>query len=211
MDNHTIYYDTIIKLTNAISQCKDPEKVALITVKSVKKAFSAKGSSLFLVDRTTKELGLVASDGLSTEYLNKGTIHFMQSVKEAKDAVPIAIFDVTDDPRIEYPEAIAKEGISSMLGVPIISHEKIIGALRIYTKEPWDFSVNDIAMVQAVALICGMAMEMSWMYQDHQVQIKTIKTDCDYDGEEDTFGLAVVHNMNQLLRSIRGLKIPAPK
>ncbi len=210
MDNHTIYYDTIIKLTTTISQCKNPEKVALVTVKSVRKAFSAKGCSIFLVNRATKELGLVASDGLSPEYLNKGTIHFMQSIKEAKDAVPIAIHDVTDDPRIEYPEAMAKEGISSMLGVPIISNEKIIGALRIYIEKPWEFSLNDIAMVQAVAMICGMAMEMSWMYQDHEDQIETMKTNCGCDGE-DTFGLAGVKDMNQLLRSIRGLKIPPPK
>ena len=207
MDNHTIYYDTIIKLTSAISQCKDPEKVAIITVKSVRKAFNAKGCSIFLVDRTTKELGLVASNGLSPEYLNKGTIHFMQSIKEAKDAVPIAIYDVTDDPRVEYPEAMAKEGISSMLGVPIISNDKIIGALRIYIEKPWEFSVNDIAMVQAVALICGMAMEMSWMFQDHETQIEA----CTTWESEDTFGLAGVQNMNQLLRSIRGLKIPPPE
>ena len=64
MDEHTMYYDTIIKLTTAISQCKDPEDVALITAESVKTAFKAKGCSVFIVDRETRELGLVASSGL---------------------------------------------------------------------------------------------------------------------------------------------------
>ncbi len=126
MDEHTMYYDTIIKLTTAISQCRDPEEVALITAESVKTAFKAKGCSVFLVDRETRELGLVASSGLTQEYLEKGPIHFMQTIKEAKDAVPIAIYDVSDDPRIEYPDAAKEEGISSLLGVPIISHNKII-------------------------------------------------------------------------------------
>jgi len=157
MSNHTIYYDTITRLTSAISHCKDPEDVAMITAESVKTAFAAKGCSVFIVDRDTSELGLVASYGLSSDYLNKGPIHFMQSIKEAKDAVPIAIYDVTDDPRIKYPKEAKEEGISSLLGVPIISHDKIIGALRIYTKEPWEFSFNDITLAQAVALICGMA------------------------------------------------------
>ena len=61
MENHTMSYDTITRLTTAISQCKDPEEVALITAESVKTAFSAKGCSVFLVDRTNSELGLVAS------------------------------------------------------------------------------------------------------------------------------------------------------
>ena len=175
MEDHTLYYDTIIKLTTAISQCRDPEEVALITAESVKTAFKAKGCSVFLVDRKTRELGLVASSGLSQEYLTKGPIHFMQAIKEAKDAVPITIFDVFDDPRIEYPEAAKKEGISSLLGVPIISHNKIQGALRVYTAEPWEFSFNDITLVQAVALICGMAMDMCRMYKGYKTSIEILK------------------------------------
>ena len=68
MDEHTMYYDTIIKLTTAISQCKDPEEVALITAESVKTAFKAKGCSVFLVDRETRELGLVARANASKYY-----------------------------------------------------------------------------------------------------------------------------------------------
>jgi len=175
MENHTIYYDTITRLTTAISQCKDPEEVALITVESVKTAFKAKGCSIFLVDRDTRELGLVASYGLSNEYLDKGPIHFMQSIKEAKDAVPIAIYDVMDDPRIEYPQEAKKEGIASLLGVPIISHDKILGALRVYSEKPWEFSISDITLIQAVALICGMAMDMCRMYKGYKTSIEILK------------------------------------
>jgi signal transduction protein with GAF and PtsI domain len=175
MDDHTLYYDTIIKLTTAISQCKDPEDVALITAESVKTAFKAKGCSVFIVNRETRELGLMASSGLSQEYLDKGPIHFMQTIREAKDAVPVAIFDVMDDPRIEYPEQAKKEGISSLLGVPIISHNKIQGALRVYTSEPWEFSINDITLVQAVGLICGMAMDMCRMYKGYKTSIEMLK------------------------------------
>lgn len=175
MKNHTMYYDTIVRLTNAISQCKDPEEVALITAESVKTAFNAKGCSVFLVNRETRELGLVASFGLSDEYLTKGPIHFMQTIREAKDAIPIAIYDVTDDPRIEYPEQASKEGIASLLGVPIISHDKIIGALRVYTDSPWEFSFNDITLAQAIASICGMAMDMCRMYKGYKTSIEILK------------------------------------
>jgi signal transduction protein with GAF and PtsI domain len=202
MGIQTIYYDTLIELTKEISQCKDPEKVALITVKNVRKAFSSKGSAIFLVDKETKELGLVASDGLSADFLDKGPIHFMQAIKEAKDAIPIVIHDVMVDPRIEYPEKAKAEGISSLLGVPIISHDQIIGALRIYTEKPWKFSVNDIAITQAIALICGMAMEICWMYKEHE------DFKIDVHGK-NTFGLGRPETMSQLLKCIRGgMKLP---
>jgi signal transduction protein with GAF and PtsI domain len=175
MENHTLYYDTITRLTGAISQCKDPEDVALMTAESVKTAFNAKGCCVFLVDRDNRELGLVGSSGLSDEYLKKGPIHFMQTIREAKDAVPIAIYDVQDDPRIEYPQEATKEGIASLLGVPIISHDKIIGAVRVYTGSPWEFSFSDITMVQAVAQICGMAMDMCRMYKGYKTSIEILK------------------------------------
>ena len=175
MDQHAMHYDTLMKVTTAISQCKEAEDVALLTAESVKTAFNAKGCAVFLVDKETRELGLMASSGLSQEYLSKGPIHFMQDIKEAKDAVPIAIFDVMDDPRIQYPEAAQKEEIASLLGVPIITHNKIIGALRLYTGEPWEFTHHDIVMVQAVALICGMAMDACRMYRGYKTSIEILK------------------------------------
>lgn len=176
MESHNLHYETITRLTTAISQCKDPEEVALITAESVKTAFSAKGCCVFLVDKETGKLELVASSGLSQEYLTKGPTHFKQAIKEARDAVPIAIYDVMDDPRIEYPNEARKEGISSLLGVPIISHNKIIGALRVYTAEPWEFAQNDITVIQAVALICGMAMDMCRMYKGYKTSIEVLKS-----------------------------------
>jgi len=181
MENHKMHYDTIVRLTDAICHCKDSEEAALLSAESVKTAFSAKGCSIFLVDRQTKELSLVASHGLSNEYLNKGPIHFMQTIGEAKDAVPIAIYDVLDDPRIKYPKEAEKEGISSLLGVPIISHGRIVGALRVYTSEPWDFSADDIALTQAIAQICGMAMDMCRLYKGYKTSIEILKTMRDQD------------------------------
>jgi GAF domain-containing protein len=120
-------------------------------------------------------MGLAASYGLSLDYLNKGPVRYMQEITEAKDQVPIAIYDVQDDPRIQYPEAAKKEGISSLLGVPIVSRNTVIGALRVYTSEPWEFSMQDITLIQAIAQVCGMAMDMSRMYRGYKKSIEILK------------------------------------
>ncbi len=181
MENHSMYYDTIIKVTNAISQCYNFEDVALLTAESVKSAFKAKGCAVFLIKKSSGELGLAASFGLSDEYLEKGPLHFMQSIHDAQKAGPIAIYDVMDDPRIQYPEEAKKEGISSLLGVPIVTHGKIIGALRLYTSEPWEFTINDITLIQAVAQICGMAMDICRMYKGYKTSIEVLKNMRDRD------------------------------
>jgi signal transduction protein with GAF and PtsI domain len=175
MKQHELYYEQLIELTGAISQCKDPEEVALLTAEGVKTAFNVKGCSVFLLKKGTRELGLAASFGLSDEYLNKGPVRYMQEITEAKDQVPIAIYDVQDDPRIQYPEAAKKEGISSLLGVPIVTRNSVIGALRVYSAEPWEASIQDITLLQAVAQICGMAMDMCRMYKGYKTSIEVLK------------------------------------
>jgi len=175
MENHRMYYDMLIRVTGAISGCREPEEVALVTAESVKTGFKAKGCSVFLVDKETRELGLAASFGLSDEYLNKGPVRYMQELTEAKDQVPIAIYDVQDDPRIQYPEAAKKEGIVSLLGVPIVAHNSVVGAMRVYSADPWEATIEDITLIQAVAQICGMAMDMCRMYKGYKTSIEILK------------------------------------
>jgi signal transduction protein with GAF and PtsI domain len=138
-------------------------------------SIQGKGMRFVPFEKKSSELELVASYGLSNEYLQKGPLHFMQSIEEALDAVPIAIYDVQDDPRIQYPDEASKEGISSLLGVPIVAHGKIIGALRLYTAEPWEFNHADIAIVQAIAQICGMSMDMCRMHKGYKTSIEILK------------------------------------
>jgi hypothetical protein len=49
---------------------------------------------------------------LSSDYLDKDPISALRSIAATlQDAQPGAIFDVADDPRIQYPDAAIKEGI----------------------------------------------------------------------------------------------------
>ncbi|MFO7739961.1 MAG: GAF domain-containing protein, partial [Desulfatiglandaceae bacterium] len=84
--------------------------------------------------------------------------------------------DVTDDPRIQYPEEAVKEGISSILSVPIVLREKPIGVLRVYSAEPWEATLEDVNFAQAVAQIAGMALEMSRLYKGLKDSIEILKT-----------------------------------
>ena len=175
MENHTMHYETLIRVTGAISESKDPEEVALMTAESVKTAFKAKGCSIFMINRETEELELAASRGLSEEYLKKGPVNYLKSLKEIQESGPVAIYDVQDDPRIQYPEAAEKEGIASILGVPVVVRGKTIGSLRLYTDTPWEFSMMDINLVQAIAQICGMAMDMCRLQKGYKTSIEILK------------------------------------
>jgi len=168
-------YENLIRITKAISHCRDPEEVALMSVEAIKTGLGVKGCALLLVDRKSQELKIAASYGLSEEYLNKGPISSLKSIGASLEEGPVAISDVSEDPRIQYPEEAKREGIASILSVPIYMHQKSLGALRVYTSERWEFTLEDINFVQALAQIIGMAIEMSRLYKGHKESIAVLK------------------------------------
>ena len=177
MEKPIVTYDSLIRITKAISTLRDPEEITLVTVEGVTHALGVKGCALFLSNARTKELMLAGAYGLSGEYLDKGPVSAMHSIAAAiEDRQPVAIFDVADDPRIQYPEAAAREGIASILSVPIITGEKLIGCMRVYTAAPWEFTLNDVNFVQAVAQLFGMAIEMCRVHKGLKDSIDILKT-----------------------------------
>ena len=111
------------------------------------------------------------------EYIDKGPISAMRSIASSlQDRQPVAIFDVSDDPRIQYPEAAIIEGIASILSSPIIIGDKVVGCLRVYTAEPWEFTLTDVNFVQALAQIAGILIEMSRLYKGQNEYIEVLTT-----------------------------------
>ena len=177
MEKPIINYETLIRITKAISAIRDPEEIILVSVEGVTNALNVKGCALFLFSAKSDELKLAGSYGLSQEYLNKGPVSALKSIAlSLSDYQPVAIFDVADDPRIQYPEAAAKEGIASILSVPIIIGKNLVGCMRVYTAEPWEFTLNDVNFIQAVAQVVGMALEMCRINKGLKDSIDILKT-----------------------------------
>jgi len=154
-------YETFLKVANAISHSKEPEEVALMTVEGIKSALEIKGCALFLLDRKSNELKVAASYGLSEEYLNKGPLSSMHSIAQTLEDGPVAISDASADPRLQYPEEARKEGIASILSVPIEVSQTSMGVLRVYTADPQEFTLNDVNFVYALAQIAGMSIKLA--------------------------------------------------
>ena len=176
MKNQVINYETMLKVAKSISHSKDPEEVALMTVDSIKTALDVKGCALFLFNRKTDELELATAFGLSDDYINKGPVSSLRSIAQSLEDGPVAIYDVTDDPRIQYPKEARKEGISSILSVPMVVGGNLIGAVRVYTSEPWEFTMHDVSFVQALAQIAGGAINMARYVKGLKSSIEVLKT-----------------------------------
>ena len=82
MKNLAVNYETLIRITRSLSKSKDPDQIIQMTVESIRSALGLKGCALFLMNHKTDDLEVAASDGLSEEYLNKGTVSALHSIFE---------------------------------------------------------------------------------------------------------------------------------
>jgi GAF domain-containing protein len=160
--SHQLYYNffgIFRQLMKRISSTTQLTEVMDIITEDVAKAIGVKGSTLMLLDRKSKILEIVSSYGLSDRYLHKGPVHSEKSISEGMDGVTVCVDDVSKDPRIQYPAEAVREGICSILSVPMRFKENVIGLLRIYTSTPTEFSYEEIQFVEGLADLSGIAIE----------------------------------------------------
>jgi hypoxanthine phosphoribosyltransferase len=158
MDNYSQALKQITKTANS----QLPIRKALNSIaKSATKSMKAAGCAIMLLSSQKEHLSVISSHGLSDLYVRKGVLNAYKSLPEVMDGKSVAISDVAQDKRTQYPEAALLEKISSILGVPLIQKGEIIGEIRIYTEEPRRFSTSDKDFVFTVANIVSILLESS--------------------------------------------------
>ncbi len=159
------YFRTLHEITHAILSTLDSRQVMQLIVDKVISIMQVKASALRLRNETTHELELIATTGLSEKFLAKGQPHTNQSISETLAGRPVLITDTANDPRLEYPAETVAEGIASILSMPIVARQRVVGVLRLYSAEKRLYSQEEITFLSALAEIAGVAIMNARLYE----------------------------------------------
>lgn len=165
----------LLNLAVNINSSLDVQKIFHILSEEIAEVLKVKASSVLLLDENKGCIELVASYGLSEKYLDRGFLSLDPSVAETLESNPVYIKDATTDERVHYKESKIEEGIVSILSVPIKTKEKVIGALRLYTGSPREFTEDEIMLVNALAYIGGLAIQNASFYLMLKEDMKDLK------------------------------------
>ncbi|MFH1639891.1 MAG: GAF domain-containing protein [Chloroflexota bacterium] len=174
------YFRDLYEVAAAINSAGTSDSVLKSIVANVAKALKAKGSSIMLLTPDKKSLIHSISYGLSEAFTDSGPRSVEKSLPETvvgkgKEAI---VYDVaTEGNRVQFPELAKKEGIVSILAVPMRLRDDIIGQLRVYTAEPRHFSDNDRYFVQAVANLGAIALENARLVESSQNAYEALTRD----------------------------------
>ena len=161
--------------TKAISSSLNLNEVLELIVKSVVNLLKVKGCGVNLLDSARKKLETRVAFGLSEDYLAKGPLDADKSVTESIEGKTVFIKDIASDSRVQYPEEAKKEGIVSILSIPLKVEEKVIGVLRVYTGKTRQFTNTEMDMVNKLAEQAGIAVVNARLYKDIKDDYESLK------------------------------------
>ncbi len=171
--NSTLFLD----LASSINSTLDIKKILHILSAEICEALNMKGVAIRLLNNETGNLELVASYGLNEEFINKGPVSAEKSISQVLKGETIIVEDVATDDRIEYREETLKEGIASILCVPIKSREEVIGIMKLYSDAVRKYPQDVIILVNALAHTGGLAIQNASMYLSLQEDKKSLEED----------------------------------
>jgi CheY-like chemotaxis protein len=170
--------DTFEELKKAISSTLNLKEVLDLIVQGVVKVMKVKGSTLSLMDKNREKLRIFAHHGLSANYVDKGLLDSSKSIGETvANGKHAWVEDATTDPRVQYPQEARREGIASILSVPLIVRNKVIGALRVYTSDPRRFSDEETRFLYGFAEQVALAVENARSYEDVKDEYEAMRDD----------------------------------
>lgn len=115
------YFSTLSDIEKKMCGMLNMSQLLSTMVEETAKALGVKGCSIRLLDQSGQKLEIKAVYGLSKEYLEKGPVDVEHSKvdKEVLEGKIVYIEDAAKDPRFQYPEEAKREGIVSVLSVPL--------------------------------------------------------------------------------------------
>ena len=146
-------------ISHAISTYEDLNLLINHIAEGTTRAFEAKGCCIMLFDDRENQLFAVSSCGISEEYLQKGPLFVHDKYSAFFKGKPVFVEDMSRDPRVQYPESAKKEGIVSMLSIPITMRGISIGLIRIYHGEARGFNKEDIDALRVLSEHLGLVIE----------------------------------------------------
>jgi len=159
--SYKAYVDTLSKIAKAITSDLYLEDVLKLVVTLTANVMQAKICALWLLDPGSQELKIRATQALSQEYLRERSLKVGEGIVGlvAKEKKPVTILNVLEDERYKEKKLARREGLVSMVSVPMMVKKKLIGVINCYTTSVYQFTKSDIELLSTVANQAAVAIE----------------------------------------------------
>ncbi len=163
------------QVTKMISTAHDPREVMESIVGSLPDLLGIDACTIRLLDFETDTFVLGAAAGVSPEYLGRQGVDAAETMEMVAAGRPVAMEDAATSPHLPFREAAQREGIVSVLTLPISFQGRVTGIMRLLTRARREFSGDEIDFAHALAEQVGIAIANASMFRQLEYQVDYLK------------------------------------
>ncbi len=140
---------TLEEITRLISESGKPSETLTNIVRLIRRRFETDVCSVYLLEPDRTTLVLAATIGLRPESVGCIRMRLTEGLAGlvAERLQPEVVADAARHPRFKYFSEAGEDSYRSFLGVPLVDRGILQGVLVVQTKEPREFSQDDVRML----------------------------------------------------------------
>lgn len=155
------HIQALTKISKAITSDRYIEDILRLVVTVTAETMRSKICSLWLLDDNDNALKLRATQSMSEDYLKERSLKIGEGIvgHVALTLKPRSVLNVLEEPEYKEKELARKEGLVSMLSVPMVVKDRLVGVINCYTSCPHEFTETEKNVLITVANEAAVAIE----------------------------------------------------
>ena len=161
LDSGNAKLKALYQMVKEMGLCQELQAMLDSATRNAATIMGVKACSIKLLDEQRQRLRFSSTYGLSEDYVSRGSIDLAKSPinRSIIEGSYYAIGKIDQKDYFQYPEDIRKEGIASMLCLPLRVQKMVLGVLCVYSDVTHDFDDEDIDFFLLMADLTALAIE----------------------------------------------------
>lgn len=190
------------RMIQLVTTARTWDELMRIVVDRATRAMDSEVCSLYLLDRDGNGLTLAATNGVDRQHIGVARLHVGQGLTgiAADTRQPVVSARMHEDPRCAWIRGVDHERFTSLLAVPLLWNEQVVGVINIKTEEPRDFTDADVRRLSAIANVLAGIVERGRLQIEAEAQLDSLRA---IDQARAELNAVVTHQLRTPLAVIR--------
>lgn len=172
----------LYEMVKEMGVCTDLQALMDSATRNAAKIMGVKGCSIKLLDEQKKMLKFASTYGLGQGYVSRGSIDIEKSSINRKiiEGSRYTIGKIDEKDYFQYPEDIQKDGIASMMCLPLRVQKVVLGVFCVYSDVSYYFVEKDATFFSLMSDLTALSIEKmksemnkTWFLQKASHQLRS--------------------------------------
>ncbi|CAG0935366.1 two-component system, sensor histidine kinase PdtaS [Thermoflexales bacterium] len=166
------------EIAQALSAAWDLDTTLDLIAHRTEQVMQVNSCSIYLLEPGSAILRLRASTRLARDAIGRAHLLLGEGLTgwAAQHSQAVAERNAQADPRFKFLPETREQKLHSLLAVPLVNRERVIGAMNVQTAEAHDFTTDEIELLSLIGDLAAGALDRAILYDRMNRQIAELTT-----------------------------------